>query len=480
MTEVNAPRARAERLMRDGYFAMGMAVKCAFAVPLLTASEAIFCGETANWRIWCYIAALAAAVALGTLWTRAVAKRAARTDRRRIPEGFLRAFGYTVVAAGLAGACCIPRGPSAAAFVAFAVELIVFICCMAAARLNYRDMVSMGGLAGLGVLYAAAMALEAILHKFFGISFNRSPMIICLIICCVCAAVILNQSNLETLASRQRKVSLPMRVRVNNLKLVLIALAILMVGYIFRSQIVWAAQTALYGLWRCIFHIIRAFFAVLAWLGSLGSREAPGEGAGGAPDDLGLPEAEQSGYDGTWIAILLFAAIAIFFAIRFGPRLFRLISAQLKRLLARIAALFGRAAKPDNGANELFRDSEEELETKEERRGERKSSRAQRREIRNAMRRYDGLSGVERVREGYRLMLKSLVYLGTPANAADTAEEIPAKIEDEYLAERFAGAAPVYDAARYGGTEPEKGAAEFDAAVRETCAAATSKRRTGA
>ena len=477
MSKANAKRQSAEALMHGGYFAMGMAVKCAFAVPFLTATEAIFCGETADWQLWCYIAALALSVALGTLWTRAVAKRAAKAGARKIPAGFLRVFGYVVVAAGLACACCIPRGFSAAAIFAFAVTLTVFICCMASARLGYGDMLSVSGLAGLGVLYAAFIAFEAILHKFFDITFNRSPMIICLIICCACAAVILNQSNLESLASRRRKVSLPMRVRVNNLKLVLITLAILLVGYIFRSQIVWAAQTALYALWRCIFYIIRGFFAFIAWLGSLGADDELVGDMGGAANDMGLPEAEESGFDGTWIAILFFAAVIIFFAVKFGPRLLSFISAQIKKLLGWIAELFGRAARPDDSGNDLFSDSEEALEAQEERREERRSSRAQRRMMKTALRRYEGLSGVERVREGYRLMLGALVCRGTPADAACTPRELPEKIDDGYISERFENAAPIYDAARYGGMEPESGAPEFDAAVRETCAAAISKRR---
>ena len=97
--------------------------------------------------------------------------------------------------------------------------------------------------------------------------------------------------------------------------------------------------------------------------------------------------------------------------------------------------------------------------------------------MKTALRRYEGLSGVERVREGYRLMLGALVCRGTPADAACTPRELPEKIDDGYISERFADAAPIYDAARYGGMEPESGAPEFDAAVRETCAAAISKRR---
>ncbi len=466
-----------ERWMQNGYFAMGMAIKCAFAVPFLTISESLLRAPAQAAWIWCHIASLAVAVALGTLWTRTVAKRAAQKDRRPIPAGLLRVFGYIVVVSGLACASCIPHGPSLPALAAFVVTLITFICCMTCARLDYKDMLTLGQLAGLGLLYALTIGAEALLHRFFGLSFTRSPMIICLIIVCACAAVMLNQGNLEALASRRRKISLPMRVRTNNLKLVLVTLAILLVGYIFRVQIVWAADKVLYALWRCIYYLIRGAVKLLEWLGSLGASTDGDAALPGAGSDIAaFPPAEESGYDSTWIAILLFAAIVIFFAVKLGPRLFRFVSAWLRRLLARIAELFGRAAAQDDSHEGLFSDSEEELDAQYGGTAEKKNIRALRRQFRGSLKRYDGLSGVERVREGYRLMLEALSLRGTPADRADTVHEIPGKLGDEYLSERFSRAAATYDAARYGGRAPEDGVPEFDAAVKDTCNDAARRR----
>ena len=63
-----------EKWMCGSYYAMGMAIKAAFAVPFLTVSAAVFVKQ-GEWVIWRYIMILAAAVALGALLIRGVSGR---------------------------------------------------------------------------------------------------------------------------------------------------------------------------------------------------------------------------------------------------------------------------------------------------------------------------------------------------------------------------------------------------------------------
>ncbi len=464
--------------MCGSYYAMGMAIKAAFAVPFLTVSAAVFVKQ-GEWVIWRYILILGAAVALGALLIRGVSGRM-KNDAARV---CLKLAGWITPAALIAGGLYLMHGVSVAALPPLLVTLLTFIGCMTCARLDYKDMVTPGQLLGFSVLYIGTIAAEALLRRFFSLdlALDRAPMIICMIVCCAFVAVILNQTNLETLASKRRRTSLPLRVRTNNLKLVLVVLGILLVGYIFRQQIVDAAQFVLYVLWRIVFHLVRGFFAVLNFLSSLGSSDEviPAPEMNASPDEYALPEADDGGDDGVWFAILLLSAIAVFIIVKFGPRLFKKLSAWLRKTFAKLVEWFSRfASRKEQENSELFSDSEEALDEPEEEKLTKRGGRSAKRELKGAFRRYEGSSGAQRVREGYRVMLDSLAYRETPADPADTSWQIPLRIDDGHIAEQFEAAAPIYDAVRYGGKDERSEDAEtFDSAVKTVFSAALSRKR---
>jgi len=75
-------------------------------------------------------------------------------------------------------------------------------------------------------------------------------------------------------------------------------------------------------------------------------------------------------------------------------------------------------------------------------------------------------------------MLEVLKYKEIPASEADTAGEIPKKIEKQELAQQYAAAAPVYDKVRYGKKESStEETSSFDEAVNKAFADAMSGKR---
>ena len=464
-----------ERLLYNTCFAMSIILKGALFVPLLTISDTAFYGWAEDGWLWAYIAVVAVTALFGVLCGRGAIRLKQHGKKKR--ADLVRTQVYLIGTGLCALGVWLIHGISFASGVAFILITITFFRCAAAAKVDYKDNFSGAQIIVFAGIYLGTIAAEAILRNFFDFNLNRSPMIICLIICCGCIAVLLNQRNIDVLTSKRRKNALPEKVRTSNLRMVLIIFGILLVSYIFRQQVVDIAEFILYYIWRCIYWILRGFFAFLGWIGK--TEVFPVGDGGGSGGGIGLPEAEAKEHNGIWIMILMLAAIVIFAIVKLGPGWVKAIREKLAELWKMLIAWLSRfAERMDSSGSEYFSDSEENLDMTAEEKQVIISKRAERRKLKNARRRYDGTTGSERIREGYKLMLEVLKYKEIPASEADTAGEIPKKIEKQELAQQYAAAAPVYDKVRYGKKESStEETSSFDEAVNKAFADAMSGKR---
>ena len=473
-----------EEIMDTICFVMSIVIRCSLVVPFLVVSETLFFKWAENVWIWGYIATVAVTATYGVTLIR-LTKRldaAGKTSKAKLWRVVIYITGELLVALGV----WLVHGLHFATLVAFGFVTWSFLNCATASRLDYHENFSIGHVVAVAVIYIGSLILNSMMNFTItndatGFDMNTKPMVICLVIAFGCIAVLLNQSNIEELTSSRRKNALPEGVRTKNLKLVIIMVAVLLIGYIFSEPIMKGAEYLVTALLRGGYFFIKLFFLFFTWLTGLFHNGSRSEVEEKKPvfDQLGeIRDNSRGGAE--LVAIIITAMILLIILWKFAPSVMKKLYLLFKNFWKSIVRLFSRmsfgTAASDN--NEYYRDSEEQLDdSKEEEKQVVLTKREERKRLKNARHKFDKSGGRERIRNGYSLLLEVLRYKEIPASVADTAQELPDRIEDEELALQFETVAPVYDKVRYGERDcSEEDSASFDAAVNKAFNKAISKK----
>ena len=469
-----------EKVLSVACFIMSIIIRCALPVPFLVISETIIFKWAEDVWMWKYLAVIAITAAFGVSLVRLIIK-VDDAGKKKLAKA-LRITVYVVGEVLVAAGVWTVHGLNAATLVAFGLISWSFLSSATSARMDYTNSFTTGHVVAVVVVYVASLIVSKLMNISTEFNMNISQMVFCLIISMGCIAVLLNQSTLDDMASSRRKTTLPDKVRINNLKLVGVFVVCLLVGYFFSDQIMAGVKYIVESILRGGFFVVSLFFRFINWMFSLFRNgkyeELPEEDSDGLtlPDELRSDE--EAGAELVAIAIVIMIVLALL--CKFVPGFMKKLLEILKVIKKYILSIFGRVAfkvKGDDGS-EYFNDVEEKLdEMTEEEQKVVYSKREERKRLKNAQSKYNKSSGRERIRNGYNLLLEVLRYKEIPASAADTAQEIPGKIEDKELAGQFTAAAPIYDKVRYGERDcTQEDSANFDAAVTKAYSNAINKK----
>jgi hypothetical protein len=342
--------------------------------------------------------------------------------------------------------------------------LVLFACWIRlerSANLPYSSLYSLKEYVISSVVYLAT-GFFTILQKFLQTGYDASPLIAAFVVLTVSAGVLLNQLNLEQTMERMshNKIALPKRIRAYNVMLIGGIMLLLAVGFIVRQQLLeflLSMSLSWFYLFLSALNYLFSFF-------TSGRQDTPVI-PGPSFDEEEALKVEAPPQWGVYILSALAVAAAVYVAIRYGPRAYRMVSEALKggweRLLRFIRNLFGGTSpemRERLKRQVYYTDVIEDLAPLDE---DSDARFIDKRYFRRSLKNWRKLTDpAERVRKGYGLLLRYAEQSREDITHADTVEEIAIKTVSEpygfaleqnggpYEEVRYAGRAPAPEAER--------------------------------
>lgn len=293
---------------------------------------------------------------------------------------------------------------------------------------------------------------------FYGIdtpiTFNISTLSLPFGMMVVVSLVLLNQGNIDGMMERRRhnKASLPGKIRVYNLIIVSGMLLVIFAALLFGDQIfaalVWLAK-------RLALMVVYIVMGIL-WL--LGRNQQDGEAGGGGKQDTAIYEQLAKGASANpwWnILYILLIGLAVYLLVSNRKAIFRSIRDWFSRFGAAIYNfLMGRFQFRDMGAEEGYYTDDVEALTQDDRPQE-SAAFHNKRELKKALKQWQKLTDpVQKVRDGYRLMVMTSKMGESGVVSSDTTGQILGKNRETSMEPVFRQMNPVYDRVRYGDMAP--------------------------
>lgn len=344
---------------------------------------------------------------------------------------------------------------------------------------SYTKSFSMMDFVRCAAIYLAPLLVLLLLEKNITASYNIMPMAFSFGIFTAITAVVINQQTIDIMMERRRhdKASLPAKIRVYNLMMIVGLLLVVFVGLLFAEQIgaglVWALKRILL--------LVIYLFMFLFWIAGAaqGGSSGGGEEASGGGNELASLAANEEASPIWNIVIVVLIAAVIYLVIVNRRRIWDAVSGFFSKLLSWLYHFFLDSFKiQELGSAEGYYTEEAEALSREETPAKTAGFRSKR-ELKRALRSWQKTEDpVLRVRDGYRLLMMAANSQGSGLVPSDTTGRILEKSRESVLESAFSQANPVYDRVRYGGFVPD--AAElsgFAAGVEEGCLSVDVKKK---
>ncbi len=334
-------------------------------------------------------------------------------------------------------------------------------------------------------IYLVPMALMALFADTIPSSYAVEPLALSFGLYTAITGVVINQQNIDIMMERRRhdKASLPGKIRVYNLLLTTGLLALVFLGLLFSNQI---GGALIWVLKKC--GLLLAYLIILIfWLFSLmqGEEESSGGGGTTSPDLSGLGEGSEGS---PWWNLLLVALIAgmIYLLIVNRRRIWAAISGFFHRVLTAIYRFFLNCFHIQELGSEQGYYTEETEELSREKENKTLEGFQNHRQLRRQLRRWRQVTDpVQRVRDGYRLLMMAVktgseasgkesallgIHRPRPISPSDTTGEILQKNLQTSMEDVFRTANPIYDRVRYSEEIPnQEQLTNFSAQVEMGC-----------
>ncbi|MCI9455373.1 MAG: hypothetical protein HFE44_00170 [Oscillospiraceae bacterium] len=320
---------------------------------------------------------------------------------------------------------------------------------------SYTTSFALNHLVRGALVYVISMGFIYFYGSEIPIIFNISTLSLPFGLMVVMALILLNQGNIDSMMERRRhnKASLPGRIRVYNLIMVSGILAVIFVSLLFGNQIfaalVWVGK-------RLLLLVVYIVMGIL-WL--LGRGQQDGDaGAGEGKQDTAIYEqlARGASTNPWWnILYLVLIGLAVYLLVSNRKAIFRSIRDWFSRIGAAIYNfLMGRFQFRDLGAEEGYYTDDVEVLTQDDRPQE-SAAFHNKRELKKALKQWQKVTDpVQKVRDGYRLMVMTSKTGESGVVSSDTTGQILGKNRETPMEPIFKQMNPVYDRVRYGDIAP--------------------------
>ncbi|MCI8500972.1 MAG: hypothetical protein HFJ85_01915 [Oscillospiraceae bacterium] len=346
--------------------------------------------------------------------------------------------------------------------------LVLFFCWIRvfrAADQGYTGLVSLLEYLISGFIYLAFLAFLSLLRSVFGLEFicRTEPLLAVFALYTVSMGFLINQANLDrTMDSmKHSKASLPQKIRRYNAFIVSGVIALLLVGFLFRSQLAglveWLGNA-----------LLTAVLLVIVWLTKLLSIGPPvsggeGEDVAGPPPGESIFQAKGNPYYDLILLLFLVGAV-VFLVSPPGRRLLKRIAGIPKRVFRALLRWISPQSKQERaeGASAFYTDFVEDLPESAE---ESTAASNDGRRFKKRTREWRKLSDpIQKVRAGYTLARDYAGLQGVEFTPADTVREAEKKVGAKPFSENGA----LYERVRYAGRQPsEKELDRFSANVEQ-------------
>ena len=320
---------------------------------------------------------------------------------------------------------------------------------------SYTTSFALNHLVRGALVYVISMGFIYFYGSEIPITFNISTLSLPFCLMVVMALILLNQGNIDSMMERRRhnKASLPGRIRVYNLIMVVGMLAVIFAALLFGNQIfaalVWTAK-------KLLLLIVYIVMAIL-WLLGRGRQDDEAGGGEGKPDTAIYEQLAKGATSNPWwnILYILLIALAVYLLVSNRKAIFRSIRDWFSRIGAAIYNfLMGRFQFRDLGAEEGYYTDDVEALTQDDRPQE-SAAFHNKRELKKALKRWQRLTDpVQKVRDGYRLMVMTSRMGESGVVSSDTTGQILGKNRETPMEPVFRQMNPVYDRVRYGDMAP--------------------------
>lgn len=360
-------------------------------------------------------------------------------------------FHYLWYAVGLAvsiAAVAIVYGSVSGMFGIPAV-LLLTLCWGRVFRLSRQSGTNLLSLAEYlitGGLYLGCFLIVLYLHHFFGYPYEIEPLGACFAFLSVSFGFLLNQANLDRTMEdmKYHKDSLPKKIRSYNALLIGGFMLLLVLGYLFRVQIVgflaWVGQSFLY-----------IVISLILWVSQLFPQDAPaGENDSSASSGLLPSGGESRNWD--WILLVFLVAAVVFLFTPPGRRLLvRIFTFPVRLVKYLLKKLAPERVRLSTNENRYYIDQVEDL----ERSSQTNTDAGSRRKLRKQLKEWRATGDpVKKVRLGYKLLHRYAEQHSTTLTPADTVRETERKTEEKPFGFAFASVVPAYEEVRYGEKTP--------------------------
>ncbi len=332
--------------------------------------------------------------------------------------------------------------------------IILFFCWIRVFRVADRDYTGLVSLLEYlisGFIYLAFLAFLSLLRSVFSLEFvcQTEPLLAVFALYTVSMGFLVNQANLDrTMDSmKHSKASLPQKIRRYNAFIVSGVIALLVVGFLFRSQLAglleWLGNA-----------LLTAVLLAIVWLAKLLSM-GPSFSGGEEEDVTGHPPGESifqaEGNPYYDLILLLFLAGAVIFLVSPpGRRLIKRIAEIPKRAFQALLRWISPRSKQGRAedASAFYTDFVEDLPESTE---ESSAATNDSRQLKKRTREWRRLSDpTQRVRAGYTLARDCADLRGAGFTLADTVGEAEKKVG----AKPFSENGVLYEQVRYAGRQP--------------------------
>lgn len=453
-------------------------------VPGIFLSVSLFGRQHFDWKcFWIGLLCLAVVTVLASL----LGAAAVRYDRRKessvhfdaAVSASLKILAYAVSPAVCLGLTLLvwPVHSLLGWISGFVVLELCWIYSVQRVPGSYTQSFDMSDVIKCAGVYLVPIGALKLMEANIPVSYDIMPMAFSFCVFIMMGYIIMNQQNIDLMMERRRhdKTSLPGKIRVYNLMLVAALLILVFSGLFFANQI----GAALIWVLKKVGLLFIYVFVFLIWLASLGKgQDSGGNGGGGISDLSGLAQDSQG--SNWWnLLLILLIAVLVYLIVSNRKRIWEAICGFFSKLAAALYHFFLDCFKiQELGSAEGYYTEEIEELDREERPTQPEGFRS-RYAMKKALRHWRKTPDpVERVREGYRLLLMAYQTQKKAIASSDTTGQILMKNRGGALEDAFTEATPVYDQVRYDGSIPDAAVLSgFAEKVEESCLAVNMKKK---
>ncbi len=346
--------------------------------------------------------------------------------------------------------------------------LVLYFCWIhlfRSAEKNYTGLVSMVEYVVTGGIYLAGFIAVFLIQLVYQLTYfpaetvtlsfgiGMEPLVLAFAVYTVSMGFLLNQSNLDrTMESmKHSKASLPQKIRLYNMFLVGAVMALLVVGFFFRDQILgflaWAGKTLLYIFLMGISYLIKLL--------TMGPSISGGED--GTPEINPGESVFQAAGNPFWdlILLVLLLGLVVFLLSPPGRRLLKRIISLPKKAIQALCRWVSPKMRENmaSESQEYYTDHEEDLlqtmKTGKAKRGRKQSLKKRLKEWRKLT------DPVQKIRTGYSLLRNDIEIREPGITPADTVREAEKKVRLKPYFGLFTENGALYEQVRYGEKEPD-------------------------